>query len=88
MKKFVSACIVLGIISTPLFARDLANYTKNTEKIYREGGGAEEGGYSAISMSMVGWGLGIAGGIALLASLLTQSKSSSGHSSSKNATCH
>ncbi len=90
MKKFVTAFLVLAITSTSsgLFARELASYTKNTEKLYRPGGGAEEGGYSAISMSMVGWGLGLAGGIALLASLLAQSTSSSAHSSSKSATCH
>jgi hypothetical protein len=90
MKKFISLSLILAITSTSgtLFARDLADYTKNTDKLYQPGGGAEAGGYSGISMSMVGWGLGLAGGIALLASLLTQSKSSSGHTKTKNANCH
>ena len=59
---------------------DLQDYAKNTDELWRTGAGATDGSYTAISTSMIGWGVGLALGIAILAAVLHQSKASSGHS--------
>ncbi len=40
------------------------------------GTGAKDATFTAVSMSMLGWGVGLAGGIAILASAIHQSSSS------------
>lgn len=82
MKKLL---IVLTCIActSPVFSEPLSNYSKDTEAIWRTGSGAEDGTYAAIATSMLGWGVGLSVGIAILASVLHQS--GAGHS---HTHCH
>lgn len=68
----------LILLSASLHADELKNYKKDTEAIWRTGSGAEDGTFTAISTSMLGWGVGLSAGIAILASVLHQS--TAGHS--------
>lgn len=72
MKKLMTA---FALFSMPFlsFSDELDHYKKDTEAIWRTGTGAEDGTYTAISTSMLGWGLGLSAGIAVLASVLHQS---------------
>lgn len=82
MKKLLSAFILLSL---PMlgFSDELEKYKKNTEAIWRTGSGAEEGIFTAVSTSILGWGLGLSAGVAVLASVLHQSTASHSHT-----TCH
>jgi hypothetical protein len=87
MKKMLVTLLVLLHVTQPLFAVDpLTQHQRDRDALYRQGAGAEDGGYTAISLSMLGWGIGLAGGIALLAALVHQSRSSGAHSASVH--CH
>jgi hypothetical protein len=77
MKRLLTAFTLLALPSLS-FADELDQYRKDTEAIWRTGTGAEDGSYTAISTSMLGWGLGLSAGIAILASALHQS--TAGHS--------
>lgn len=88
MKKLISAVLAILMVcsSLPVFAEeDIQDLATNTDKLYREGAGAQDGAYTALSLSMIGWGIGLAAGIAILCAALHQSKSSSQHS---NSSCH
>ena len=87
MKRIVT---VLLIASSSLVAYDnnLNDHTKNTEAIYREGSGSQDGLFTATSISMLGWGIGLAVAIGILAGVIHQSKSSSGHNSCAHTHCH
>jgi len=87
MKRLVLAVSLLAIATTPLAGRDEIQETaENTDNLWRSGAGAHDGAYTAISASMIGWGVGLAVGIALLAAALNHG-SSSGSSSSAHS-CH
>ncbi len=77
MKKLLIPFVLLGM-TMPAFSDELENHKKNTESIWRTGAGAEDGTFTAISTSMLGWGIALAAGIAILASVLHQSEA--GHS--------
>lgn len=77
MKRLLIVFTLLSLSSFS-FSDDLDEYKKNTEAIWRTGAGAEDGTYTAISTSMLGWGVGLSAGIAILASVLHQS--AAGHS--------
>lgn len=66
------------ITSTSFAAGDLNEQKEATDSLWRRGAGAEDGAFTAISASMLGWGVGLAAVIAILASVLHQSSSSSG----------
>ncbi|MBS0620777.1 MAG: hypothetical protein JSS61_04890 [Verrucomicrobia bacterium] len=72
MKRLISTLTLLSL-SISACADSLENYKKDTESIWRTGSGAEDGTFTAISLSMLGWGLGLAVGIGILASVLHQS---------------
>jgi hypothetical protein len=82
MKRLLTALTVIALTS-PIFSDELQNYKKDTESIWRTGSGAEDGTFTAISTSMLGWGVGLSVGIAVLASVLHQS--TAGHS---HVHCH
>ncbi|MBI2743484.1 MAG: hypothetical protein HYX48_06160 [Chlamydiales bacterium] len=89
MKKSIATLLVLLLTMHPLYSTDpLTQHQKNTDALYRQGAGAEDGGYSAISLSMFGWGVGLVAGIAVLAAVLHQSKSGHNHSDSSKGQCH
>ncbi len=77
MKRLLTAFILLTLPSLS-FSDELERWKKDNESIWRTGAGAEDGTFTAISMSMLGWGLGLSAGIAILASVLHQS--TAGHS--------
>ena len=83
MRKTLIALSLLTITAAPAMADELDNYKKDTDAIWRTGTGSEDGTYTAIATSMLGWGVGLSAGIAILASVLHQS--GVGHS---NAHCH
>lgn len=60
---------------------DLQNVKVDNENLWA-GTGAQDATFSAVTISMLGWGLGLAGGIALIASAVHQSSSSSHDTSS------
>lgn len=90
MNKFIAIllCCALMCSSTLSHANDgdLNQYKEDTEALYRTGSGAEEGAYSAISTSMIGWGVGLAVGIAILAGVLHQSTANTAHTPTSQ--CH
>jgi hypothetical protein len=82
MKKFIVAILslLLACHSHPMFANEeISDNAKNADALYREGSGAVDGAYTATSVSMLGWGIGLAAGIAILAAALHQSKASTAH---------
>jgi hypothetical protein len=78
MKRLLTGFLLLSL-TTPLFSDELQNYKKDTEAIWRTGGGAEDGTFTAIATSMLGWGVGLSVGIAVLASVLHQSTAGHAH---------
>jgi hypothetical protein len=87
MKKKMIAFLLIALLSfsSSVHGRDdLQDTAKNTDKLWRTGSGAHDGSYTAISTSMIAWGVGLAVGIAVLAAVLHQSHSHSGG----HAHCH
>lgn len=78
MKRLCTAIALLSLTTTA-FSDNLQNYKKDTEAIWRTGAGAEDGTFTAISTSMLGWGAGLSVGIAVLASVLHQSTAGHAH---------
>jgi hypothetical protein len=81
MKKWIAICVVIALCVQGFAGEDINEYKTETDALWRRGIGAEDGAFSAISLSMLGWGVGLAAGIGILASVLHQSSSSS-HSGS------
>ena len=83
MKKQIVAilCLCTILASSSLYPReDIQQLGDQTDALYRVGAGAQDGAYTSLSTSMIGWGLGLAAGIAVLAAVLHQSKASHAHS--------
>lgn len=79
MKKLTASLLtaVLLLTSAPFSARqneDIQTLGDQTDQLYRAGAGAQDGAYTSLGTSMIGWGLGLAVGIAILAGVLHQSK--------------
>jgi len=88
MKKKMTAILLIALLSfsSSVHGRDdLQDTAKTTDKLWRTGSAAHDGSYTAVSTSMIAWGVGLAVGIAVLAAVLHQSTSSSG---SSHAHCH
>lgn len=85
MKKPIISLLCFAMFSSSVALRaDDENfdvYAEQTDELYRTGTGAQDGAYTSLALSMLGWGLGIAAGIGILASVLHQSTSSSDHDS-------
>ena len=78
MKRLLLLALLFFFLSTLPSSSNAANFNdipKNTEDLYRAGSGTQSGKYAALSSSMIAWGLGLAAGIAILASVLHQSTS-------------
>jgi hypothetical protein len=90
MNKILSTLLCFALVChfSPAHANDgdLNQYKEDTDALYRTGSGAEEGAYSAISTSMLGWGVGLAVGIAILAGVLHQSTANTAHTTTSQ--CH
>lgn len=82
MRKIITATLVLSIVfcSSQAFAdNDLNQWKEETEALWRTGTGSQDGAFSAIAVSMLGWGLGLAAVIGIVASVLHQSTASTAH---------
>lgn len=89
MKRIVGQMLVATVLMTslPLSAReDIQQLGDETDQLYRTGAGAQDGAFTALSVSMLGWGVGLAVGIALIAAALNHGSSSSGSSNAHS--CH
>lgn len=84
MKKFLFLCLFPLLAPVSSVRGDAMQNVKSDEKALWEGSGAQDATFSAVTLSMVGWGIGLAGGIALLASAIHQSSSSSHDSGSSS----
>lgn len=87
MKKTITYLLIAltCLTSTAQAADDLQDTAINTDKLWRTGSAAHDGSYTAISTSMIAWGIGLAIGIAVLCAVLRPSSNST---SSSNAHCH
>ncbi|MBS0627835.1 MAG: hypothetical protein JSS09_06450 [Verrucomicrobia bacterium] len=84
MKKFIFFCLLTTIIaSSTAYSDDLQNVKTDQEALWA-GSGAQDATFNAVTLSMLGWGIGLAGGIALIASAIHQSSSSHDSSSSSH----
>lgn len=76
MKKAI--CVLLSattFISSPLYAdKCLDVYQEQINETWETGAAVEDSNFTAISTSMIGWGIGLAIGIAILACVIHQSK--------------
>lgn len=82
MKKLLAATLTILLATAPplLSAKeDIQQLADQTDALYRTGAGAQDGAYTSLALSMLGWGLGLAAGIAILAAVLHQSSSSHNH---------
>lgn len=89
MKKLIRSILIIACLlfsSSVQGADDLQDYATNTDNLYRAGAGAHDGSFTAISSSMIGWGIALAVAIAILAAVLHQSVPESGGGSSGH--CH
>ena len=83
MKKFTVMFLMLAFLSTStISANDTIEegWKEDTEALWHTGSGAHDGASTAISATMIGWGVGLAIGIGILAAVLHQSSGGSGHS--------
>ncbi len=82
MHKIITGSLVLSLVflSSQTFAdNDLNQWKEDTEALWRTGSGSQDGAFSAIAISMLGWGLGLGAVIAIVASVLHQSTASTAH---------
>jgi len=81
-KKMISFLLIalLSFSSTVQGRDDLQDVASNTDKLWRTGSGAHDGSHTAISTSMIGWGIGLAIGIGILCAVLRPSTNNNGHS--------
>ena len=73
--KYFLLFLVMALTPQILQANDLDTVKQDNANLWA-GAGAQDATSSAVSISMLGWGVGLAGGIALLASAIHQSSSS------------
>ena len=76
MKRWMVLLTLITLCVKGFGSDDINQYERDTDAIWRRGAGSEDGAYTATSVSMLGWGVGLAVGIGILASVLHQSTSS------------
>jgi hypothetical protein len=83
MKRLIAVVLAAAVVASPsaLTANedDIQTIGDQTDALYRVGAGSQDGAYTSLAVSMLGWGLGLGIGIAVLAALLHQSSSGHGH---------
>lgn len=80
MKKPILSLLCVAILSSSAVIHaeeDIDILAEQTDELYRLGAGAQDGAYTSLGLSMIGWGIGIAAGIGILASFVSQSHSKS-----------
>lgn len=75
MRKICSLFLSALLLAAPLAQANecLEAAQDEMNALYRTGCGCEDGIYTAVSTSMLGWGVGLFAGIALLTGLVRQS---------------
>lgn len=88
MKRFTFLFLALAFLTTHSLRADdcdwLAEGNREMNALHNAGSGCEDGIYSAISASMIAWGVGLFAGIALLTGLFHSHSASSSNSSSSS----
>jgi len=82
MRKSVTLLLLVAFVltsSTTGATDTLQDWSSDTENVWRTGSGAHDGSTTAIATSIIGWGVGLALVIAIVAGVLHQSTSGSGH---------
>lgn len=70
----IGLCALLIANFAPLRAYDeITELGIQTDNLYRVGAASEDGSYTALSSSMLGWGIGLAIGIGILVAVLHSS---------------
>jgi hypothetical protein len=77
MKRWMMIFTMTALFTQGFGSDDINQFRRDTDALWRRGVGAEDGAYTALSLSMLGWGVGLAAGIGILASVLHQSTASS-----------
>ncbi len=86
MMFFSMVALCTSLCTQGFGSDDIDEYRRDTDALWRRGVGAEDGAFTATSLSMLGWGVGLAAGIGVLASVLHQSTASS-HTESTGHCC-
>ena len=78
MKKtfFLFTCLfgaILTVTASSYEEGGIDDVVQGTEDLWKNGSGSEDSSNSAVSLSMLGWGIGAAAAIAILASAIHQS---------------
>lgn len=88
MKRTTISLLIPLFAISPLRAADngecLETAVYEMNDIHRTGSGCEDGIFNAVSSSMIGWGVGLFVGIALLTGLVHNSHNDSSSSSSSS----
>ena len=71
MKKWIHALVALSLTATSM---GYADEKKDNDYEARPGSGAMDSYSEGLSLSMMGWGIGLAAGIAIVAGVLHQSQ--------------
>jgi hypothetical protein len=82
MNRLARLLVALTLIAgaAPLASGDsIDSIAENSKKLYEVGSGAHDGATTALGASMLGWGIGLAVAIALLAAFLNHSSGSHAH---------
>jgi hypothetical protein len=67
MKKIVGLTMCAVMCVAPLSAREeIDQLAKQTDELYRVGAAEEDGSFTALAMSILGWGIALAVGIGAL----------------------
>jgi hypothetical protein len=82
MKKALFSLLILLTAASSLSAESIQELSTNTDSLYRSGAGSKDGASTALATSMIGWGVGLAIVIGVLAAVLHESNASSSSSSS------
>jgi len=89
MKRWLQILLPLTLLTTQSLRGEdcdyLAEANREMNELHNAGAGCEDGIYTAISSSMIGWGVGLFAGIALLTGLFN-SHSSNTDSNTSNST--
>ena len=88
MKRLMQILLPLALLTAPLRADNsecLEAALDEMNDLHRTGAGCEDGIFNAISASMLGWGIGLFAGIALLTGLIHNAHQDTTSSSSKNS---
>lgn len=81
MKRILTVCLcafmAVASVHVPAMENDITEFPEDSDQLYRVGDGAYDGSWTALSKSLLGWGVGLGVGIGILCALLHQSTSSS-----------